>query len=167
MNISFKTTRALWEAVRRNLVRPHPFAFERVGFISCRPGTLKDGLILIAHAYHTVADDDYIADPSVGAMMSAKAIRKALQVSYTNPVSMFHVHGHFHQRSPGFSRTDLNEAARFVPDFWHVRSEYPHGIIVIGKQKGCGLCWHPGIDSPSNIMNFTIVGCPQEKWRCE
>jgi hypothetical protein len=54
-------------------------------------------LVLLAEGYHPVADDDYIDDPTVGAMMGQEAIRKALKVALLQPVGMFHVHVHEHR----------------------------------------------------------------------
>lgn len=39
MNIHFKITGSLLEKIRENLSQPHPFAFERVGFLFIRQGT--------------------------------------------------------------------------------------------------------------------------------
>lgn len=45
-------------------------------------------------------------------------------------VSMVHVHLQEHRGRPGFSRTDLSENALFVPDFWNVQPNLPHGAVV-------------------------------------
>ena len=77
MRIRFKITQALLGAAKHDLLRPHPFAAERVGFLSCRVGaTDSDGLIVLAHAYHAVEDADYVDDPTAGATMGPDAIRK-------------------------------------------------------------------------------------------
>src|SRR5437867_11322956 len=105
MTIKFKMTGRLYRAMQHDLVRPHPFAAERVGFISCRVGALlPEGLIILAHEYHPVNDADYLNDEAVGAMMGPAAIRKALQFAYNNPVSMFHVHMHDHACRPACGR---------------------------------------------------------------
>jgi hypothetical protein len=39
MTTHFKITKSLLEQIRSDLCRPHPFAFERVGFLFIRPGT--------------------------------------------------------------------------------------------------------------------------------
>ena len=99
MRVLFKITSSLLEIVRGDLLRPHAFAFERVGFLSCRFADLKPfGLIILACDYLSVADGDYVKDSTVGAMMGSEAIRKALQFAYKNDVGMFHVHMHDHLR---------------------------------------------------------------------
>lgn len=166
MKILFRITRELLTEIHENLTRPHAFAAERVGFISCGVGKLADGgLILLAQKFHPVVDTDYINDPRVGAMMGPGAIRAALQFAYQQPVSMFHVHRHEHHGHPRFSRVDLSESARFVPDFWKVRPDFPHGVIVLSHDSMAGLCWHPGTKSPVPINSFAVVGRPTSSIR--
>src|SRR5712692_7407108 len=149
MRVLFKITGSLLQRVRNDLARSHDFAAERVGFVSCRVGTLESrGLIILAHDYHPVADSDYVDDKTVAAMMGSGAIRKALQFAYNNEVGMFHVHMHDHDGPPLPSRTDLNETARFVPDFWNVKPQMPHGALILSRNSVSGRCWYPGRSRP-------------------
>lgn len=161
MRIVFKATEVLVTSIRVDLHRPHPFAAERVGFVSCRVGALtKFGLIVLALNYYPVEDSDYVDGPTVGAMMGPGAIRKALQFAYNNEVGIFHVHIHDHRGQPRPSSIDLKEAAKFVPDFWHVRPHMPHGILVLSRNSATGLCWYPGKSKPMAITEFKFVGQP-------
>lgn len=161
MRIRFKITQALLGAAKHDLLRPHPFAAERVGFLSCRVGaTDSDGLIVLAHAYHAVEDPDYVDDPTAGATMGPDAIRKALQMAWQNRRAMFHVHLHEHHGRPAFSRIDSVESNRFVPNFWHVRPEMPHGALVFSIDGAYGRCWYPGQNAPAEIAEFSFVGSP-------
>ena len=49
---------------------------------------------MLARDYRPVADDDYLPDPSVCAMMGPEAIRKALQWALRDRVTLFHIHTH-------------------------------------------------------------------------
>ena len=159
MRVLFKITSSLLESVREDVLRPHAFAFERVGFLSCRFAHLKPfGLIILACDYLSVADSDYVNDSTVGAMMGSEAIRKALQFAYNNDVGMFHVHMHDHSGLPRPSRTDLDETAKFVPDFWHVKPQMPHGAIILSRDSLSGRCWYPGRQKPISMSKFAIVG---------
>jgi len=161
MRAAFKITGTLLGDVYHDLRRPHPFAAERVGFLSCRVGALKPaGWVILAHQFHTVADADYVADHTVGAMMGPHAIRKAMQVALGAEVGIFHVHIHEHRGRPGFSGTDLRETAKFIPDFWHVRPHMVHGAIVLSIDSIVGLCWHPQASAPLPISEFSLVGTP-------
>ena len=163
MNIVFRISRDLLKIVRRDLARPHPFASERVGFLVCRLGSVgHHEVVILAQSFQSIADDDYVESDSVGAMMGSAAIRKALQIAYSDRTSMFHVHMHEHFGQPGFSLVDLRESAVFVPDFWHVCPSHPHGALVLSKDSATGLCWYPGIRHPLPIGEIVVVGAPME-----
>lgn len=159
--ISFKITNQLDRAIRSNLQTKHRFAAERIGFIACKVASLDDdGLILLAKDYYSVEDEDYIDDISVGAMMGPAAIRKALKIAYIEDMCMFHVHMHDHRGIPRFSKIDLMESAKFVPDFWNVRPKLPHGTLVLSHNAASGLCWTPDKKEVLPITDITIVRSP-------
>ena len=159
MKVTFKMTRALLGNVQADLRRRHAFAAERVGWLRCRVADSSTGLLVLAHDYAPVEDGDYVDDPSVGARMSSAAIRKALQLALNTKAAMFHVHLHDHRGRTRFSRVDAAETAKFVPDFWHVRPDMPHGALVLGRDSASGLCWHPR-QGVLAIAEFVIVGAP-------
>jgi hypothetical protein len=163
MPVNFKLLTNLANGIRTDLRRPHAFAAERVGFVSCRVGRTPDGIVILAHGYHPVEDSDYVDDQSVGAMMGSGAIRKALQLAYSSPVSMFHIHLHDHPGRTRFSRVDARETARFVPDFFNVRPELPHGAIVLSQDSAYGMCWPLAESQPVAISEFVFVGTSIKK----
>ncbi|MGA9795903.1 MAG: hypothetical protein WBQ17_10270 [Rhizomicrobium sp.] len=136
-----KATTALIADVRRDLSRPHAFAAERVGFLLVRAAQAADDLVLIADSYEPVRDEDYINDRSVGAMMGPEAIRRALEKALLNSVGVFHVHMHEHVGRPRFSGIDRREQSKFVPDFFKVRNDMPHGAIVLSLDSMSGTIW--------------------------
>src|SRR5690606_34848909 len=109
-------------------------------------------------AYHPVEDADYVDDRSVGAMMGSDAIRKALQRSYQSRTAALHVHLHDHEGRPGFSGTDKRENAKFVPDFFNVTPQVPHGALVLSDNNMTGDLWLARGDIPLIIDRFTAVG---------
>ena len=164
MKVRFKITSRLLTAIRSDLRRPHPFARERVGFISVGQSAVGDGLLLLAREYRPVADDEYLNDPSVGAMMGPTAIRNALQWALQDGVAMFHVHTHGGRDIPRFSGIDLRENAKFVPDFFKVAPQCAHGAIVLSDTAAHGLIW-TGRSRPNHfITSFLEVGVPLRKW---
>ena len=162
MNTAFRIDRALLDRVHSDLDRKHAFAAERVGFIACRIGRADGGALLLAHEYLVVLDEDYEYDPSpeVGAMMGSNAIRKALQYTFNNDVAMLHVHRHEHTGRPRFSGLDLSESAKFVPDFFKVRTDVPHGTLVLSRGSMFGLCWDPVSHKPAPIDQLSVIGRP-------
>lgn len=159
MNAQFRITRPLLDRLHADLSRPHPYAFERVAFLSCKPAALPpNGILLLASDLHTIDDTDYERDDSVGAMLGAGAFRRALQYALNHAVSMFHVHRHEHSGSPWFSKVDLAESARFVPDFWKVRPTFPHGALVLSHDCISGLVWLSRFNGAIKIAQCRAVG---------
>lgn len=165
MKIRFKITSALLTTVRIDLHRPHPFAYERVGFIAAGLAAAHEELMILAREYQPVRDDEYLQDRNVGAMMSADAIRRARQWAMNDGVAIFHVHSHGGRGIPGFSATDIRENARFVPNFVSVAPQCVHGAIVLSDTAAFGQVWLDR-NSPQPFINaFTEVGIPIRNWR--
>ena len=164
MKVCFKITTVLLAAIRSDLRRPHPFAHERVGFISAGLSAVSDGLLVLAREYRPVADDEYLDDRTVGAMMGPDAIRNALQWALQESVAIVHVHTHGGNGIPRFSGIDLRENAKFVPDFFKVAPQCAHGAIVLSDTAAHGLIW-VGRSRPKHfITSFVEVGVPVRKW---
>lgn len=159
MNLTFRITDQLLGEVHADLGRPHPFAAERVGFLTCGVGALScAGLAIYAATYHPVLDDDYVEDHRAAAMLGPRAFRKILQFAYREPTSVFHVHRHEHSGLPSPSRTDQTESTRFVPDFWKVCPNHPHGIIILSLDSIYGRVWHPKSHQILPFTQYKIVG---------
>lgn len=166
--IIFRARSDLFDAVRADLHRSHPFAAERVGFLVCRAGRLADGgIVVLPIGYDPVADENYIDDPSVGAMMGPAAIRSAMQRAYNagaEDLGIFHVHLHAHRGRTGFSKVDDRESRKFVPDFFNVAPTMPHGAIVLSLDQAVGRCWPAPGATPVEIDRFASVGAPLKMW---
>ncbi|PYT71654.1 MAG: hypothetical protein DMG39_12450 [Acidobacteria bacterium] len=162
MNIHFKLSSAMLNHVIGDLVRPHPFAAERAGFIGCKVSRSREGILILGHTYMTLQDNWYTDDQRYGCFFNADAMRAAMQFALTNDASMFHVHMHEHMGLPWFSRIDLRESSKFVPDFWNVRPNLPHGTLVVSKDSAAGLCWYPSENKPNRISRITAVGFPMK-----
>jgi hypothetical protein len=162
MNIHFKLAAAMLDQAIADLSRPHPFAAERAGFIGCKLSRCRDGVLILAHTYMPLQDDWYVDDQRYGCFFNANAMRAAMQFALASDASMFHVHMHEHRGIPWFSRTDLRESAKFVPDFWNLRPSLPHGTLVLSTDSAAGLCWYPGESKPTRISRITAVGFPMK-----
>jgi hypothetical protein len=80
-------------------------------------------------------------------------------------IGLFHVHMHEHRGLPAFSRVDLTESMKFVPDFFTAAPAMPHGAIVLSLDRAIGLCWRKREEKPTPIDRFTSVGAPLFVWR--
>jgi hypothetical protein len=163
MKIAFRIRREMLDNVRRDLERPHEFAFERVGFLFCRFGSLRsNGLAVLAHEYMPVLDSEYIDDPHFGALIGASAFRRALEHTLSNSLGIFHTHMHAHLGLPTPSRTDLRESAEFVPDFFHVRASLPHGALIASHNHLSGRVWRAETGQPLPVATMSVVGAPMQ-----
>jgi hypothetical protein len=160
VTIHLRFTAPLWAAIHADLDRPHQFAHERVAFVSCRPAALQVGLLLLAHDFHPVADNHYESGSGAGAMISGAAFSKALGLAHRSPLTILHVHRHEHEGAPRFSGYDVAQARQFVPDFWKVRPELPHGTLVLSHDSAYGLVWARRGTEPVVINRITVVGAP-------
>lgn len=165
MKIRFKITSALLATIRIDLRRQHPFAHERVGFIAAGLVCAHDQLLILAREYRPVRDEEYVKDPSVGAMMSAEAIRRARQWAIDERAAIFHVHSHGGRGVPGFSGVDVRENDKFIPNFVSVAPYAAHGAIVLSDTAAFGQVWLGRAAPRPFIAGFSEVGMPIRSWR--
>lgn len=155
--ITFRATQQFMDTVRHDLERSHAFAFERVGFITTRAVQGSEGLVILGDGYYPVADDDYVPDQSVGAMLGSEALRKALELALLQGAGVFHVHMHGPAPRLWFSGIDLREQVKFIPDFFTVCPQMPHGAIVLDAKRAAGRIWLAR-DRIATIDEFATVG---------
>lgn len=161
MNVQLRMTRHIYNQIRADLSRPHPFAGERVGFLFAKHGLADGDTILVLPAnYQVIPDDQYIDDPKVGAKINSIAIRNAMQRSMDNGESVFHVHMHEHLGRPAFSRLDRRELFFLIQSFQNVSPKLPHGAMVLSYDDTAALIWLPNEEKPVSVAKITVVGYP-------
>lgn len=153
--------KALVDAIRRDLRRPHPLAAERVGFIAATTAAVEAGEhLVIALDYRSIPDEHYVDGGGAGARIGIAAIRAAVAETLTSGRGTFHVHLHEHAGIPDFSATDQREQPRLVDSFRVVSPRETHGMIVLSDDAANAWVWTPGSDSPSVPSRLSIVGDP-------
>ncbi|MDF2116386.1 hypothetical protein PY365_12430 [Roseiarcaceae bacterium H3SJ34-1] len=160
MKVHLKINGYLLDTVRRDLDRPHAFAYERVGFFTAGATDLGDRLLLTIRGYMPVADEDYEFDRRVGAKIGSSAMRKAVQSAYRPAAALLHVHTHGGRGKPGFSGVDLNSANDFVPGFFETTPRMPHGLLVLSDNSAHGLLWLASDRPPVIIHEFLRIDAP-------
>jgi hypothetical protein len=129
----------IYKAVFADLRRPHPFAAERVGFLSASYKRYqKNEAIITITEYHTVPDDHYIRDSSVGAKINGDAIRACMQRIINTKKGCFHVHLHEHRSRPSPSPTDQNGLPPLVQSFFNVNPKFANGFLIFSKDSFYG-----------------------------
>ncbi len=159
----FRIPRSTLEIMRSDLVRRHPFAHERVGFVTVRQSEGHNGeVICLATGYVPVPDEHYIRDRFSGARIGTLAIRSALQLSLDEGVGLFHVHIHDHTGVPGFSMTDIAETSRLVSSFANTKPEMIHGMLLLSQDAIIARAIEPGATELRDVEKITVVGWPME-----
>lgn len=163
MIVQFRIPRWLYEQIRDDLSHPHPFADERVGFLSARPGNCAASPLLVLFTnYSVVPDEDYIDDIASGARIGSSAIRATMQRILDERTGAFHVHMHPHKGKPYFSKMDLREGPRLIESFRNVAPHLPHGILLLSEDSCLGQAWLPNYMSSVAANRISIVGYPLE-----
>ena len=153
---------AVYREMLRDLQRPHPHAFERVGFALCR--YTEDCKTVFPVNYRPVADDDYIPDDSVGARICSTPLRTAIENAIEGAYGVFHVHMHEHAGVPDFSLTDVNFLNSYIPALKGAHGTAPHGALLLSKDSMIAQAWLPNgkIVRADKIL---VVGTPMKIWR--
>ncbi len=131
----------------------------------CRFGRLGPArIVVLAWDYMGVHDDEYINDRGFGALIGPEPFRRVLERTLIEAVGVFHVHMHEHRGIPSPSQIDLRETAKFVPDLFHVRSDLPHGALILSKDSLSGRVWLGERMRPISITTVSVVGAPLTGW---
>jgi hypothetical protein len=166
MRTSVKLPTALRATVLADLRRPHAVAYERVGFLLARAGTLPgDGVVLVAYDYLPIEDEAYLPDEDIGARVSADGFRPARQAALRQALSIIHVHLHEHLGRPGFGGVDARETRAFMPDFLKVRGDQPHAALIFSADEAVGRIWIRGRVTGAPIDTISFVGTTITKVR--
>jgi hypothetical protein len=130
MNHEMKITNRFLKEIRKNLYRPHSFAYERVGFVYCK--ATKEGS-LIASTYEAIADELYKKDKMVGAKFSGDAIFAAMKRSLKTKEGVFHIHIHEHKGEPHLSGIDIKSVLEISNSMADVNPNVKHGCILLSE----------------------------------
>lgn len=161
MNVKIRLTKKLFDEMKQDLLRPHEFAAERVGFITAKIGnkSAESPLVLLS-GYHPVSDAEYIDDPYVGARINSAAIRNAMQTVLDTESGAFHVHLHNHRGKPRFSSTDKNEIPNIVAGLRVAGPNQPHGMFLLSQDNCFAQIWMPEKTAFVIASKITVVGFP-------
>lgn len=166
MKITIKISGKTLDEVRKDLVRPHPFAWERVGFLTACAAEVPQGLLLLVDRYLKVDDGDYEQNEVVGAQIGSDAMRKAVQAAYRPKRALLHIHTHGGFGKPHFSGVDLKSADEFIPGLFSPIPSMPHGLLVLSDNDANGKLWLGPQIKTFRINEFIRVDSHySKKWR--
>lgn len=116
-----------------DLERPHPFALERLGFLSFRQSLKHEHPHLLCYEYHPIPDWQYIEDPSFGGRIGGEAIQDAMGRSFRTSAGQLWVHMHARHGRPATSITDRREGPRVIQSCANAQPRSLHGWAVISE----------------------------------
>lgn len=159
----FKVEKTLYDRIKSDLERAHPFAYERVGFAYAKSSVSGGILTVFIYDYMPVPDEEYEKDARAGATINSSAIRNALQETLNRKDSCFHVHLHPFKGKPSLSFTDKKGIFPLIPSFRTVNRDSVHGIFLLSSDKATAYVWIPGLDMPIEVKKISIVGYPMQQ----
>ena len=158
--IALRIPRQIEREMRESLMRPHPFAAERVGFVFTKWSRSKDGgKIILVCGYESIPDDDYIKDPNVGARINSAAIRRAMQRALTTGEGISCPR----PRSRRSAWAKLHGSTGTAPREQSIRNASPnavHGLLILSRDAAWAEALVPGCQSLQGIENISVVGFP-------
>lgn len=168
MNCSIRIARSAFELARSDVLRPHAFAYERVGFLFGRTANIgREEAIVLLNDFSAVPDDHYLEDSTVGARIDSSAIRSALERVLETGESCFHFHMHGHRGRPRLSKTDTTELDRLVPTFVSGAPEAVHGALIGSVDAASAWAWRRQGMNRTQARTVALVGFPSEIWRSQ
>ena len=159
--IHMKLPRRLHDSMMTDLMRSHLFAYERVGFLFVKKGTISpSNFLLIAAEYQAIPDTFYIEDPNVGAKINSAAIRSAMERAMTFGYGIIHTHLHDEKYSSLFSRTDESEFMKLIPSFHNIGGDASHGAVVFSGNRFTGFVLTGKHEQPNEIARVSVIDYP-------
>ena len=161
MKVQIRLTGKLLGEIKQDLLRPHAFAAERVGFVFGKLGnqSASEPMILLSD-YRPVSDDNYIYDPSVGARINSAAIRGTMQHVLDTGSGAFHVHLHEQYGKPKFGLTDAREIPNVVAGLRVAGGKQAHGMLLLSFDSCFAKVWMPNNPEAVPASKISIVGYP-------
>ena len=155
-----KIPKALLDEALTDLHCPHAFAAERVGFFSTKCSTAGNTTLVHCVAYHSVPDEHYLRDHSVGVRIGSAAITDAMARSVVESVGQLHVHSHGGVGVPSPSGVDSAE----LPPLGHTLHNVDHskasGWAVLSGNGGWSSIALPGDSEIMVESAISVVGYP-------
>lgn len=141
--------------MKGDLARPHPYAFERVGYIFTKP---TNGSDLECIDYVPVPDEIYVRDTSVGAHVDHRAIVLAMKRADHNNEGILQVHEHAGEGTPRFSYVDLESHPVYLRSFQNANPRVTHGFLLLSEDSMVAKVWVPNTITPVDIHRYSITG---------
>jgi hypothetical protein len=164
MKVEIRMPTALHAEAMADLMRPHPFALERVGFLSANCSWLASNhVVVLLSEYHPVPDEHYRDDDDAGASIGSDAICDALARILHSGRGQFHVHVHEHRGVPFPSRVDRIGLPPMVKSFAITAPSQASGYLILSKDSAWAEVFALNFTQPLPATKITCVGFPFQR----
>lgn len=162
--VMIKLSGQLHDEIQQDLLRRHPFACERVGFVLGRTVAIggKGQLILLTR-YLQIPDDEYLPDRRVSARIGTAAITRGARAAYHGRArneGVFHVHIHDHSGRPRMSPTDARDIPEIVRGFRSIGQTASHGIVLLSRNSAAAWTWLARKTQPELAAQVMVIDNP-------
>ena len=147
--------KTMYGRMKGDLRRPHPYAFERVGYVFIKP---TNGTVLECNDYAPVPDEFYVRDASVGAHVDHRAIMLAMKRADHNNQGVLQVHEHAGKGMPGFSQVDIESHPVYLRSFQNANPRVTHGFLLLSEDSIVAKVCIPNRSVPVDIDRYKIKG---------
>ena len=163
MNVEIRIPGALYCEAFEDLRRPHPHAYERVGFFSSAVKLLNpQHCLVLLNRYHSVADEHYLEDPTIGALIGVESITAAMQRTLSERSGQFHVHIHEHCGEPRPSVDDIKGLPPVVRSLSATAPKQASGYLILSRDRAWSEAIVPGQAEPIIATKISVVGFPMK-----
>jgi hypothetical protein len=121
----------------RNLLLPHDFAYERVGYFL---GNLENENIYIDE-WFPFYDSEYNSTCKAGVEIGENGMFRLMNHAYKKKKHFFHAHIHDFQDSPKFSAIDMRSLVSVTSALFDFSERCIHGGMVIGRKETLCIFW--------------------------
>ncbi len=155
-----KLLKTLLDEAVADLHRPHSFAAERVGFFSTNCSSTGKTTLVHCVAYHSVPDEQYLQDHSVGVRIGSAAITDAMARIAVHKVGQVHVHSHGGVGVPSPSGVDSAELPSLGRSLHNVDHGKASGWAILSGNGGWSSIAPPGNSEIGVESAISVVGYP-------
>lgn len=155
-----KIPKDLLEEALTDLYRPHRFAAERAGFFATKCSSAGKTTLVHCVAYHSVPDEHYLRDDSVGVRIGSAAITEAMARAVVNSVGQLHVHSHGGIGVPSPSGVDTAELPPLGRSLHNVDRSKASGWAILSRDGGWSAITLPGDSEMAIESAISVVGYP-------
>lgn len=160
-DVAIRIPQVIHQQMLDDLLRPHAFAYERVGFLHTKSKVLLNGkIIVLAVGYKAVDDNNYLEDEDVGAKINSNAIRIAMENSLRSQCGCFHVHLHDHLGIPTPSKVDRRELPGIVKSLANVAPTQINGYLILSSDSVIAQVQSLENEQLIDVNLVAIVGDP-------